>query len=66
MEKILNYLTDKYHGCLKYWWLCTWNNNAAAWSHDLHLSDAQLHHNEHAVWSIHTHLRNLLYCNVLH
>ena len=21
MEKILNYLTDKYHGCLKYWWL---------------------------------------------
>lgn len=21
MEKILNYLTDKYYGCLKYWWL---------------------------------------------
>lgn len=21
MEKILNYLADKYHGCLKYWWL---------------------------------------------
>lgn len=21
MERILNYLSDKYHGCIKYWWL---------------------------------------------